>query len=170
MAISKKRLIKMIQDSKNRKSWSDIIAVGDSDLYDFAPARRAVLMMIAFMQQQDENKKTPEGSPFDKDYVGWTWCSQKFLACRVGCSERYIRECVGVFEKDGVIRVREWEDEMGYPHCEYQIIRAVVDTHKRPEGYLKEKRDQPRRGGNKKANAGSFKKGNHTRSDRNSQP
>lgn len=61
---------------------------------------------------------------------------------------------------NGVIKVREWVDSMGFPHSEYQIVSQVVEAHQRPEGYLKEKRQKPRQGGNKTANAGSFKPGN----------
>jgi hypothetical protein len=160
MGISRKRLIKMVQESKNRKAYSDAIAVGDSDLYDYEVTRRAVLREIAFMEQQDEDKKTPEDSPFAGDYVGWCWASQRFLANRAGTTDDYVHECVKLFEKDGVIEVREWTDTMGYPHTEYRIIREKVDAHKRPDGFMKIERKKPRQGGSKKANAGSFKAGN----------
>jgi len=160
MAISKKNLLELVRKSKNREVMSDFIRIGTSDLYDWEPVRRAVLREIAFLQQNDEDKKTPEDSPFAGDYVGWCWASQRYIAARVGNSEDYIHECVKLFEKDGVIKVREWVDSMGFPHSEYQIVSQVVEAHQRPEGYLKEKRQKPRQGGNKTANAGSFKPGN----------
>ena len=92
--------------------------------------------------------------------MGWCWASQRYIAARVGNSEDYIHESVKLFEKDGLIRVREWVDSMGYPHREYQIVSEEVEAHQRTEGYLKEKRRKPRQGGNKTANAGSFKPGN----------
>jgi hypothetical protein len=158
MGISKKRLLKMVQESKNRKAYSDYIAVADSDLYDWDVTRRSLLLMIAFMETQDEDKK-PEGSEFT-DYVGWCWASQRFLANRVGTGEDYISECTRLFEKDGVIETREWTDGWGYPHTEYRVNRAKIDEHKRPDGYMKKHRKRPRRGGNKAANQGSFKPGN----------
>lgn len=129
-----------------------------------------MLKEIAFLQVNDEKTKVPEHSPFKGDYVGWCYASQKYLACRVGCSERWIRDCVSVFEYDGVIETREWTDHLGYPHKEYHVIEDVVTAHQRQEDYLEENRDRPRRGGNKTANKGSFKKGNKARSHRNSQP
>jgi len=160
MAISKKHLLEIIRRSKNREVMSDFIRIGASDLYDYDVTRRAVLREIAFLQQNDESKKTPEDSPFAHDYVGWCWASQRFIAARVGTVDDYVSECVKLFEDDGVIRSREWEDSMGYPHKEYQIISETVEAHQRPEGYLKEERKRPRRGGNKTANSASFKPGN----------
>ena len=160
MAISKKELLEVLRKSKNREVMSDFIRIGTSDLYDYEPVRRAVLREIAFLQQNDDKKKTPEDSPFAGDYVGWCWASQRYIAARVGNSEDYVNECVAQFEKDGVIRVRAWDDSLGYPHAEYQIVSQVVEAHQRPEGYLKQKRHKPRQGGNKTANAGSFKPGN----------
>jgi hypothetical protein len=112
------------------------------------------------MEQQDENKKTPEESPFAGDYVGWCWASQRFLANRVGTTDDYVHECVKLFEKDGVIEIREWTDGFGYPHTEYRIIREKVDAHQRKDGFIMIERKKPRQGGSKKANAGSFKAGN----------
>jgi len=159
MGISKSRIIKMVQESKNRLAFSDFIAVGESDLYDYDVTRRAVLKEIAFMQQKDEDKKTPEGSPFT-DYVGWCWASQRYIAARVGTTDGYVQQSTTLFEKDDVIECREWTDEWGTNHTEYRIKREKVDEHKRPEGHLKKERKRPRRGGNKSANTGSFRPGN----------
>jgi hypothetical protein len=165
-----KALVERVRKAKNREVMSEFIRIGQSDLYDWQETRRAVLKEIAFLQVNDERTKVPEGSPYKGDYVGWCYASQKFIACRVGCGERWVRDCVGVFEQDGVIETRSWVDHLGYPHKEYHVKEDVVTAHQRPKDYLEEGRNRPQRGGNKKANAGSFKKGNKARSHRNSQP
>ena len=82
--LSKREALELIRKSKNREVMSDFIRIGTSDLYDWEPVRRAVLREIAFLQQNDEKKKTPEDSPFAGDYVGWCWASQRYIAGRVG--------------------------------------------------------------------------------------
>lgn len=165
-----KALVERVRKAKNREVMSEFIRLGQSDLYDWQETRRAVLKEIAFLQVNDEQTKVPERSPFKGQYTGWCYASQKFIACRVGCSDRWVRNCVKVFEKDGVIETRTWADHLGYPHKEYHVIEDVVTAHQRPKEYLEEDRNRPQRGGNKKANAGSFKLGNKARSHRNGQP
>lgn len=138
MNAKQKELLDRIKKSQQREACSDYIAVGDSDLYDWDVTRRAVLMTIAFMQQTDEKKRVPEDLPHKHDYVGWCWASQKFIAGRVGTDEDYVSECIGIFEKDNVIRVRTWQDDWGYHHSEYQIVRETVDAHKRPDDWIKQ--------------------------------
>ena len=115
--------LERIRQGKNRKVFSDYIRIGESDLYDYEPVRRAVLKEIAFMQVHDEDTKVPKNSPFKGQYVGWCYASQKRLAARVGTTEGYVKKCVALMEKDGVIETRMWTDPMGYPH---QIGRAHV--------------------------------------------
>lgn len=165
-----KELVERVRKAKNREVMSEFIRIGQSDLYDWQETRRAVLKEIAFLQVNDEKTKVPDNSPFKGRYTGWCYASQKFIACRTGCSERWVRDCVKVFEEDGVIETRTWTDHLGYPHKEYHVIEDVVTAHQRPKEYLEEDRNRPQRGGNKKANAGSFKLGNKARSHRNSQP
>jgi len=165
-----KELVERVRKAKNREVMSEFIRIGQSDLYDWQETRRAVLKEIAFLQVNDEKTKVPHNSPYKGRYTGWCYASQKFIACRTGCSERWVRDCVKVFEEDGVIETRKWIDHLGYPHKEYHVIEDVVTTHQRPKEYLEEDRNRPQRGGNKKANAGSFKLGNKARNHRNSQP
>lgn len=165
-----KELVERVRKAKNREVMSEFIRIGQSDLYDWQETRRAVLKEIAFLQVNDEKTKVPANSPFKGRYTGWCYASQKFIACRAGCSERWVRDCVKVFEEDGVIETRTWTDHLGYPHKEYHVIEDVVTARQRPKEYLEEDRNRPQRGGNKKANSGSFKLGNKARSHRNSQP
>lgn len=157
MASSKKELLERIRKSRNREIMSEFIRVSTSDLYDFNVGRRAVLKEIAFLQVNDEKAHTPPDSPFAEDYVGWCWASQKYLAARVGCSERWVRDSVNLFEKDGVMETREWRDDNGYPHKEYHIKEDVVTVHQRKKD---EERKPPKRKMGHKANSGSFQKGN----------
>jgi hypothetical protein len=155
--------LERIRQGKNRKVFSDYIRIGESDLYDYEPVRRAVLKEIAFMQVHDEDTKVPKNSPFKGQYAGWCYASQKRLAARVGTTEGYVKKCVGLMEKDGVIETRMWTDPMGYPHQEYHVCEEAIENHQRAEDYMEYERKTPRRGGNKQANKGSFKLGNRVR-------
>jgi hypothetical protein len=152
-----------VRKSRNREVMSEFIRVGQSDLYDYEPVRRAVLKEIAFMQVHDEKTKIPKNTPFKGQYEGWCYASQRFLANRAGTTEGYVRNCVKLMEDDGVITTRLWHDPMGYPHQEYHVQEEVVTAHQRPEGYMEYERKEPRRGGNKQANKGSFQLGNKVR-------
>jgi len=155
--------LERIRKGKNREVLSEYIRIGQSDLYDYEPVRRAVLKEIAFLQVHDEQTKIPKNSPFKGQYEGWCYASQRFLAYRVGTTEGYVRNAVAMMEKDGVITTRLWKDSMGYPHQEYHVEEQVVTEHQREEDYMEYERKQPRRGGNKQANKGSFKLGNRVR-------
>lgn len=168
-------IVERKRKARNREVFSEFIRIGESDLYDWEPTRRAVLMMIAFMQCNDEGAaaKVSEHSPFKGNYTGWCFASQKRLAFRIGCSERWVRDCIRRFQKDGVLKVRQRVDHMGYKHDEYSVDSEVVTAHQRgkAEEYLQQDRAHaPRKGGNKTANKGSFKKGNKAASHRKSQP
>jgi hypothetical protein len=108
-------------------------------------------------------RKIPKNTPFKGQYEGWCYASQRCLANRVGTTEDYVRKCVALFEEDGVIATRRWHDPMGYQHQEYHVDEEVVTAHQRAEGYMEHERKQPRRGGNKQPNKGSFKPGNRVR-------
>jgi hypothetical protein len=70
---------------------------------------------------------------------------------------------VRLMEKDCVIEAREWRDPRGFPHQEYHVVEEMVTAHQRAEGYMEYERKAPRRGGNKRANKGSFQLGNKVR-------
>jgi hypothetical protein len=162
------RKMERVRKSRNREVFSEFIRLGQSDLYDWQPVRRALLREIAFLQVNDEQTKVPKHSPFKGRYAGWCYASQRYLAARVGTDEDYVYQCVKTFEKDGVLETRSWTDPMGYPHKEYHVREDVVTAHQRPEDYLEHDRKPARKGGNKAANAGSFKLGNKaaTKADR----
>jgi hypothetical protein len=155
--------LERFRKGKNRKVTSEYIRIGESDLYDYEPVRRAILKEIAFMQVNDEQTKIPKDSPFKGRYEGWCYASERRLANRVGTTEGYVRECVRLMEKDGVIEAREWRDPRGFPHQEYHVVEEMVTAHQRAEGYMEYERKAPRRGGNKRANKGSFQLGNKVR-------
>ena len=158
-----KEFLERVRKARNREVMSEFIRVGQSDLYDYEPVRRAVLKEIAFLQVNDENTKVPKDSPFKGQYEGWCYASERFLANRVGTTEGYVRNSVALMEKDGVITTRLWHDPMGYPHQEYHVIEEKVTEHQRAEGFMEYECKAPRRGGNKQANKGSFKLGNKVR-------
>jgi hypothetical protein len=155
--------LERFRKGKARKVTSQYIRIGESDLYDYEPVRRAILKEIAFMQVNDEQTQIPKDSPFKGRYEGWCYASERRLANRVGTTEGYVRECVRLMEKDGVIETREWRDPRGFPHQEYHVVEEVVTAHQRAEGYMEYERKTPRRGGNKQPNKGSFQLGNKVR-------
>ena len=154
-----------VRKARNREIMSEYIRVQMSDLYDFQPCR-ATLTTIAFMQVNDENAYCPEDSPFKGDYIGWCPASQETLACRVGKHVRQIQRDLERFEKDGVIDVRSWTDNNGYPHKEYHVREDVVTAHQRKEGQPRPKRSKRVY----KANKGSFSKGPDARRHRTCEP
>jgi hypothetical protein len=158
-----KEFIERVRKAKNREVMSEFIRIGQSDLYDYEPVRRALLKEIAFLQVHDEQTKIPKHSPFKGQYEGWCYASQRFLANRVGSTEGYVRNCIALMEKDGVIVTRLWHDPLGYPHQEMHVEEEVVTAHQRDEDYMEHERKAPRRGGNKQPNKGSFQLGNKVR-------
>jgi hypothetical protein len=109
------------------------IRIGMSTLYDWEPAVRAVLKEIAFMTVQGEGDLMKPSAECRKDipYDGWCWASEKTLAMRVGCSERWVREALRRFGKDTIMHFRQWRDKFGRPHNEYHILEATVDAAQR---------------------------------------
>jgi biotin operon repressor len=98
--------------------------------------------MIAYMSGKDvpDGAATikPKGSPF-KDYEGWCFALQEYLAGRIGCSEKSVNRSIGILREDRVIDIRSRKTkraEDGYviEHYEYKIDQSVVDAHQRPEG------------------------------------
>jgi hypothetical protein len=157
-----------IRKQQNMVAASDFLQVGMSDLYDFNMGLRATLKEIAFMQATKENPNYLKDSPFKDDQIGWCYASQAYLAKRVGGSERQVRRHIAQLEEDGVIKVREWTDSNGYPHCEYHVNEDVVQAHQRPDD---KEAPRPKRSGREyRANKGSFSKENQPLSHRTSQP
>lgn len=114
------------------RSLSRLIA--ESDLYDFKPTSRALLIAIALMTIGDEEDAYPKDAPEDyiANKIGWCWLSQWKLGLRVGISESQVNRLLDQFEDDGVIKKRYWHDEYGVLHAEYMIIKDVLIAHQRP--------------------------------------
>ena len=130
------------------------IRIGTSTLYDWEPAVRAVLKEIAFMTVQGEGDLMKPTAECRKDipYDGWCWASEKYLAERVGCSERWVREAVRRFGKDGLMQFRGWRDKFGHLHQEYHILEETVDAAQRDKELPRPKCTPKAR----KPNAGTF--------------
>jgi len=133
MDAKQKELVAKIRKTQNMIAGSAIIQVLDSDLYDGAPTRAFILTVIAFMQMREEDSNYPEDAPdeYKENRIGWCWASQKTLALRCRCSEKYVYESIKQFKADGVIITREWTDDNNTPHLEYHAVEDVVIARKR---------------------------------------
>jgi len=98
------RLRKQIND----KEMSLVIKIMESDLYDWSPTARLLLVTLAYSQVQDEDAYFPEDcpEPYYSDRIGWNWMSQWRLSLRVGVTVRQIQRWLDRMEKDGVILIR----------------------------------------------------------------
>jgi hypothetical protein len=150
------------------KPW-DVI-VQESSLYDLKPTMRAVLVLLARSRVQGDGPNARPNHPSRKalpqgEYENWCWFNQKTIADRVGCVDRYVRDCIKRFVADDVVEVREWRDDLGHAHLEYKVNIQTVKLHQRKEGEPRAKRYSAKR----KPNDGSFSTANQP-SHRNSQP
>jgi len=118
-----------------KKEMSLIIKIMESDLYDWSPTARLLLVAIAYSQVQDEDAYFPEDcpEPYYSERIGWNWMSQWRLALRVGVTVRQVQRWLDRMEQDGVIRMRTWTDDNNAHHNLYQVVEEVVDAHQRPE-------------------------------------
>ncbi len=161
--LTKEDALKEVRESwKAKKEPSIYIKIVESDLYDWNPGRRMTLLTIALFRVSNEESYTPADSPFAKDYLGWCWAAQWRLALRVGKSEEQIQRDIHQMEVDGVLKVREWDDDLGKRHNEYFVNEGVIQKHKRPEQTAdveRPSRYKTKRGANK----GSFSKSNQPR-------
>jgi len=142
------------------------ILIQESDLYDWDPSARLLLLALHLGTRRNstnadgEDKWVQEDCPWSaKDMVGWCDMAQWRLALRVGISEDRIQKILARFEKDKVIRIETWDDSNYAHHNRYQIIEATIRANQRPQ----QKRDVPRKSRYKTkrgANKGSFSSSN----------
>jgi len=142
------------------------ILIQESDLYDWDPSARLLLLVLHLGTRRNstnadgEDKWVQEDCPWSaKDMVGWCDMAQWRLALRVGISEDRIQKILARFEKDKVIRIETWDDSNYAHHNRYQIIEATIRANQRPQ----QKRDVPRKSRYKTkrgANKGSFSSSN----------
>jgi len=146
------------------------ILIMESDLWDWNPTKRMLLLVIALGTRkakedysdtfiQEDCPKTVE------EMVGFCDMAQWRLAARVGITEGYTSELLNEFEAEGVLHIDRWDDNNGTHHNMYQIIEAVVREHQRPEqkrGMKRPSRYKMERKGNK----GSFSCANQPRKNK----
>jgi hypothetical protein len=150
------------------KPWD--VLVQESSLYDLKPTMRSVLMLLARARVQGDGPNARPNHPSRKalpqgEYENWCWLNQETIAARVGCVDRYVRDCIERFVADDVVEVREWRDDFGHPHLEYKVNILTVKLHERKKGEPRAKRYSVKR----KPNTGSFSTANQP-SQWNSQP
>jgi hypothetical protein len=161
---SKEALEKVARIRKKHGKKSLPIRIMESDLYDWNPTKRMLLLAIALgTRTEKEDYSTTfiqEDCPRSaKEMVGFCDMAQWRLAGRVGITEGYVSELLREFEKDGVVHIDRWTDNNGTHHDMYQIIEVVIDEHQRPEQKRGMQRP-PRYKVKRTANKGSFSHAN----------
>jgi hypothetical protein len=161
---SKEALDKVARVRKKHGMKSLRIAILESDLWDWNPTKRLLLLVLQLgtRTEKEDYSKTfvQEDCPKTaEELVGWCDMAQWRLALRVGCTEKYIQELLIEFEKEGVINIDRWDDNNGVHHDMYRIVEDVVRDRQRPEqkkGVERPPRYKVKRGANK----GSFSTAN----------
>jgi hypothetical protein len=157
MSSNAKEKAAQIRKALAKKESSLIIKIMESDLYDWNPTARYLLVTLAFGQRTNEEAYVPEDMPdhFKTDMLGWCDMAQWRLMLRVGVSESQINRWIATFKEDKVIRYRSWIDDNNAVHAMYQINESVVAERQRSEQSAdveRPKRYKKKRGANK----GSF--------------
>lgn len=158
---TKQETVARLKKSVAKKENSLVIQIMESDLYDYNPGARFLLVVIALGTRSNPDAYLPDDMP---DYmkedkcIGWCDMAQWRLALRVGKSESQIQRDIKRFRKDGVIQARGWTDENEAEHLMYRIVPEVIAAHKRPS----QKKDvvRPPRYKKKNPNRGHFSKKN----------
>jgi hypothetical protein len=158
---TKQEKLARLKKSLAKKENSLPIQIMESDLYDFNPGARMLLIVLALGTRTNPDAYIPEDMPdaYREDKcLGFCDMSQWKLALRVGKSESQIQRDIQMFRKDGVVLARGWTDSNEAEHLMYKIVDAVVKEHKRPSQTADVKR--PGRYKSKNPNRGHFSKQN----------
>jgi hypothetical protein len=161
---SSKEQAARLRKQRAKKESSLSIKIMESNLYDWNPTARFLLLVIAQTQVTNEDAYFPEDCPdeYKNDRLGWCWMSQWRLALRVGISEPQVRRWIKRFEDDDVIQVRVWKDDNKADHNLSRVNESVVEAHQRPsqtKDVERSSRYKKKRG----ANRGSFTSTNQPR-------
>jgi hypothetical protein len=130
---TKQEMLARLKKSVAKKENSLVIQIMESDLYDYNPGARFLLVAIAYSQRTNEAAYVPPDCPYKDGMLGWCDQSQWRLALRVGKSESQVFKDIKRFRKDGVVQARGWTDDNGTDHLMYRIVPEVVREHQRPE-------------------------------------
>jgi hypothetical protein len=158
---TKQEQLARLKKARAKKENSLIIQIMESDLYDYNPGARFLLVILAHGTRVNEDAHIPKDMPqYMKDDKCLGWCDQAQwrLAIRCGKSESQIQRDIKRFRKDGVVLARGWTDSNKAEHLMYKIVEDVVKEHKRPE--QKKDVERPSRYKTKNPNRGRFGKKN----------
>ncbi|MGA9882140.1 MAG: hypothetical protein WBQ34_00315 [Candidatus Acidiferrales bacterium] len=124
-----------IRKALAKKEGSLPIQLMESDLYDWNPGARMTLMVIALGSRTNPDAYVPEDMPDDYKaaILGWCDMSQWRIALRAGKSESQVHRDIMMFETDGVIEVRRWQDSNNADHDMYRVNGDVLKERKRPK-------------------------------------
>jgi hypothetical protein len=161
---TKQEKLARLKKAYAKKNMSLPILIQESDLWDWNPTRRMLLLVIALGTRREKEDYSDTFIQKDcplsaEEAVGYCDMAQWRLAGRVGITEDYTSELLNEFEAEGVLHIERWEDENGTRHNMYKINEAVVREHQRPEQKRGMERP-PRYKVKRKANNTSFSHAN----------
>ena len=140
-----------------------LIQIQEMEAYDWNPAMRYLLFIIAFGTRKAKDDYEDTWAPTGwtaKEMVGWCDMAQWRLAQRVGLTEGRINQMLKQLEKKGFIEIEGWTDpDTGKLHCRYRVIPEKVEAEQRKEHSRRAQRG-PRTSKPRKGNKGSFSKSN----------
>jgi hypothetical protein len=111
------------------------IRVAESNIYSGKPLHKALLKEIIFMRMQaviDGDLRIPDNTPYGnkaKDWEGWCYASQKYLARRVGAKDHtYVCTVLGEICEVGYLKPRKFRSpKTGQWHKHYWADEAFID-------------------------------------------
>jgi hypothetical protein len=112
-----------------------LIQIQEMEAYDWNPAMRYLLFIIAFGTRKAKDDYEDTWAPTGwtpEEMVGWCDMAQWRLAQRVGLTEGRINQMLKQLEKEGFIEIEGWTDpDTGKLHCRYRVIPEKVEAEQR---------------------------------------
>lgn len=112
------------------KPLSLYIRVAESRIYNGRPVLKALLKEVIFLRMTDlsENDvRIPKRTPY-KDYEGWCYARQEYLAGRVGCEYKYANQALLQIVEDRYLKSRKYKGKDGAWHRQYFPDESFIDA------------------------------------------
>ena len=130
-----KSLVRACDRAKARNGNGDAklglyIRVAESRIYNGKPVLKALLKEVIYLRMTDlheNDTRIPNGTPW-KDYEGWCYAKQEYLANRVGCTPTYPSKALCKIVEDRYLKSREYRGKDGKKHKQYFPDEAFIDA------------------------------------------
>jgi hypothetical protein len=107
------------------------IKVATSRIYNGKPIHKAMLKEIIYLRMTDlheSDSRIPNGTPWKwKDYEGWCYAGQEYLAGRVGIHRVTANDVLKKIIEDGYLKTRKYRGKDGAWHKQYFPDEAFID-------------------------------------------